>query len=401
MKQKLFILAAAVAALASCSNEEIASVEQSQAKTSANAITFVPMVNGITRASAFPASVARITSMNISGGSFTVNAMNAGTTTPYFSNATFFYDNENHNYTSTTPYYWPLSGSLDFYAYAYNDLYEDETGDQLTVTDYKTFTVTPYHAASDYYEPYLASNQIDLVYAATKNKSKDNSDDIALNFRHTGSRIICVVKNSSTAYKFTVCAWKVGYVSPSGTFTFADNNTDGNNNGSGTTLTAAQWSGQAAASIATQYASYPSSVGIAAKSEDDEHFTTLGGEMLLVPQTLTAATGYASSSENADLNGAFIAVQIKMQDASNDSYIIGSSATSDYAWAIWPISGSWAPGKQYIYTIDLAGGGYKEKNDNTGGTALVPYLRGPQITFATVTVDNWTDGTDDAQAVSN
>lgn len=397
MKQKLFILAAAVAALASCSNEEIASVEQSQAKTSANAITFVPMVNGITRASAFPANVAEVTGSNIVGLGFTVNAMNAGTTTPYFSNATFTYDSENTNYTSTTPYYWPWSGSLDFYAYAYGDLYEGETGDQLTVTDYKTFTVTPYHAASTHYEPYLASNQIDLVYAVTKNKSK-NSGNIALNFRHTGSKILCQVKNSSTAYKFTVCAWKVGYVSPSGTFTFADTNTDGNNTGSGTTLTAAQWSDQAAASIETQYASYPSSVGIAAKSADNEHTTTLNGEMLLVPQTLNAATGYASSSENADLNGAFIAVQIKIQDASNNDYIIGSSATNDYAWAIWPISGSWAPGKRYTYTIDLAGGGYKEKNDDTGGSTLVPYLRGPQIKFATVTVDDWTA---DAQDVSN
>ena len=398
MKQKLFILVAAVAALASCSNEEIASVEQSQAKTSANAITFVPMVNGITRASAANATVAGITSSNISGWGFTVNAMNAGTTTPYFSNATFSYDDENNNYTSTTPYYWPWSGSLDFYAYAYYDLYEDETEDQLTVTDYKTFTVTPYHAASTFNKPYLASNQIDLVYAATKDKSKDNSGDIALNFRHTGSKILCQVKNSSTAYKFTVCAWKVGYVSPSGTFTFADTNTDGNNTGSGTTLTAAQWSGQAAASIATQYASYPATATIAVKSADNEHITPLDGEMLLVPQTLTAASGYASSSADADLNGAFIAVQIKMQDASNNDYIIGSSATDGYVWAIWPISGSWAPGKQYTYTIDLAGGGYKEKNDDTGGTALVPYLRGPQIKFATVTVDEWTD---DAQAVNN
>ena len=397
MKQKLFILAAAVAALASCSNEEIASVEQSQAKTSANAITFVPMVNGITRSMSTPTLVADVNSFFIANLGFHVNAMNAGTTTPYFSNATFRYDNENNNYTSETPYYWPWSGSLDFYAYAYFDQYEDVTGDQLTVTDYKTFIVTPYHAANTDDKPYFATGQIDLAYAATKNKSK-NSGDIALNFRHTGSKILCQVKNSSTAYKFTVCAWKVGYVSPRGTFTFADTNTDGINNGSGTTLTAAQWSGQAAASIATQYASYPSSETIAAKSADDEHFTTLGGEMLLVPQTLTAATGYASSSENADLNGAFIAVQIKIQDASNNSYIIGSSAEDGYAWAIWPISGSWAPGKKYTYTIDLAGGGYKEKNDNTGGTALVPYLRGGQIKFATVTVDEWTA---DAQAVSN
>lgn len=396
MKQKLFILAAAVAALASCSNEEIASVEQSQAKTSANAITFVPMVNGITRGAATYATVLNATAYSIRNWGLHVIAMNAGTTTPYFSNAFFTYDSENTNYTSTTPYYWPWSGSLDFYAYSYYDEYEDQTGDQLTVTDYNTFTVTPYHAASNDDQPYLATAQIDLVYAATKNKSKDNSGDIALNFRHTGSMIRCQVKNSSTAYKFTVCAWKVGYVSPSGTFTFADTNTDGNNTGSGTTLTAAQWSGQVAASIETQYASYPSSGTIAVKSDDDEHTTTLNGEMLLVPQTLNAATGYASAYENADLNGAFIAVQIKMQDASNNDYIIGSSDV--YAWAIWPISGSWAPGKKYTYTIDLAGGGYKEKNDNTGGTTLVPYLRGPQITFATVTVDDWTA---DAQAVSN
>ena len=101
MKQKLFILAAAVAALASCSNEEIASVEQSQAKTSANAITFVPMVNGITRSMSTPTLVADVNSFFIANLGFHVNAMNAGTTTPYFSNATFRYDNGTPNSTPT------------------------------------------------------------------------------------------------------------------------------------------------------------------------------------------------------------------------------------------------------------------------------------------------------------
>ena len=68
-----------------------------------------------------------------------------------------------------------------------------------------------------------------------------------------------------------------------------------------------------------------------------------------------------------------------------------ADATANDKWAMWPIGGyNWEPGKKYTYTIDLAGGGYFETNQDTDAD-LDPILEGAEIKFATVTVDGWTD----------
>ena len=361
--KKIFFFAAAALALASCSNDETVAVNQG------DEINFRPLMNNMTRA----ASVAELTTSNIA--SFTVNAMTAGTTDSYFSNAVYSKQSDN-SFTCAAKYYWPASESLDFYAYAPAD------NSQVTYTDYKTFTVTPTAGENP--------AQVDLVYAATKSKNKaDNATGVVLNFRHTGAKIVCKVQNTSTALKFGVEGWKVGYLSPSGTFTFADANTDGNNTGSGTTLTPGQWGSLGTRSVATEYASTFTKVDIAASASA----TALDGEMILVPQTLTAATDYASTSENAKLNGTFIAVKLYILNAADSKLIAGggTTATPTTIWAIWPIGGhSWEPGKKYTYTIDLAGGGYFEQNNNDGDDDLDPILEGAEIKFVNVTVDDWT-----------
>ncbi len=58
--------------------------------------------------------------------------------------------------------------------------------------------------------------------------------------------------------------------------------------------------------------------------------------------------------------------------------------------AIWPIGGyNWEPGKVYTYTIDLAGCGYYETNQDTDAD-LDPILENAEIKFVSVTVDDWT-----------
>lgn len=368
MKRKIFLLAVAVAALASCSNDETLSVNQGLDE--ANQIRFRPWTNSVTRAS----SVADVTTANLT--SFTVNAMKANTETSYFSNAVFTGSSGN-DYTSTNKYYWPASESLDFYAYS------PAGNGQVSYTNYKTFTVTP-TAGTD------PAGQVDLVYAATKGKNKaSNATGVALNFRHTGAKIVCKVKNSSSTLKFGVDGWKVGYLSPSGTFTFADANTDGQNTGSGITLAFGQWGSHAAASISTEYASTFVLKNIAASATA----TSLDGEMILVPQTLTAATNYASTAADAKLNGTFIAVKLYILNNSTGSELIaggGTTASPTTIWAIWPIGGyNWEPGKKYTYTIDLSGGGYYEQNNSDGDNDLDPILEGAEIKFVSVTVDDW------------
>ena len=369
----LALLAGVLPFIASCSNDELVAENQSNP----NEISFKTFVAGTTRAS----SVVDVTTANLT--SFTVNAMQAGTETAYFSNAVYT-GTSGGTFTCTTKHYWPAVENLDFYAYA------PAGNGQVTYTSYKAFTVTP-TAGTD------PASQVDLVYAATKGKSKSTcgASGVTLNFRHTGAKIVCKVKNTSTTLKFGVEGWKVGYLSPTGTFTFADTNTDGQNTGSGTTLTFAQWGSHTAASVATEYASTFSKVDVAVSASE----TGLGGEMILVPQTLTAATAYANSAVDATLNGTFIAVKLYVLDNTSNFLVAGggSTASPTTIWAIWPIGGhNWEPGKKYTYTIDLAGAGYYEKNTATvpsGGsdTSLDPILEGAEIKFVTVTVDDWTD----------
>lgn len=234
-KNNLLILAVAALGFAACSSDETTAVNEKLAES--NAISFRPLVGGNMRA----ASAANVTTANLT--SFVVNAMIASSETSYFSNATFTGSGDPVVFTSDPKYYWPATESLDFYAYA------PSGNSQITYTNYKTFTVEPTSGENP-------ASQVDFVYAATKGKTRaSNASGVVLNFRHTGAKIVCQVKNGSSTLKFGVEGWKVGFLSPSGTFTFADTNTDGQNTGTGTTLTDGQWDNWAAASVATEYAS--------------------------------------------------------------------------------------------------------------------------------------------------
>ena len=122
--------------------------------------------------------------------------------------------------------------------------------------------------------------------------------------------------------------------------------------------------------------------------------------MILIPQTLTAATAYASTTAGAKPNGSYIALKMVIKNNTDAGETV-ADATADGKWAIWPIGGyNWEPGKKYTYTIDLAGGGYYETNQDTDAD-LDPILEGAEIKFATVTVDGWTDRAYDVPTPTN
>lgn len=364
MKKFLFFAAIAAISLASCSNDETIA---SQATSESNTISFRPLVNGVTRA-------ADITETTLQSSGFTVTAVNNGSNpeTQYFYGVSFTWNDA--AYTSATKYYWPETGSLDFYAYA------PAGNSQVTYPtspNYKTFTVTPSTTVSE---------QVDLVYANTNNKSKATSaSGVALNFRHTESKIAIKVKNTSADLKFEVTGWKVGYLSASGTFTYSASNTDTKNSSQ---LTSG-WGSLATASASTTYSNTFSSQTIAASTSTE---TTITGstEMILIPQSQTAATAYANSGSpaaNDNVNGSYIAVQMTIKSNANDATVVSNG------WAIWPVAFTWAPGKKYTYIVDLAGGGYSETNADSDAE-LDPILSGTEIKFVSVTVDDWAAGGD-------
>ena len=110
----------------------------------------------------------------------------------------------------------------------------------------------------------------------------------------------------------------------------------------------------------------------------------------MIPQTISPVTAYASDAIDALVNNAYIAVKYKAQNTTNNEWVVGSASGDSEIWGIWPITAiTWLPGKQYNYTLDIAEGGYYEKNTAAGtGTALDPIL-GSYINFTSVSVTDW------------
>ena len=122
--------------------------------------------------------------------------------------------------------------------------------------------------------------------------------------------------------------------------------------------------------------------------------------MILIPQTLSAATAYASTTAGAKPNGSYIALKMVIKNNTTAGETV-ADATANDKWAMWPIGGyNWEPGKKYTYTIDLAGGGYYETNKDSD-TDLDAILEGAEIKFVSVSVDGWTDRAYDVPAPAN
>ena len=359
MKKRLFFLPMVAIMMAACSSNETIEVNENKG----DLISFRPIVKGVT----------------------------GSTTSPYFSNVTF--TNSGGTFTSATKYYWPTN-NLDFYAYS--PITEDVSGVQkgalsneayqIVKTDYKTFTITPSATVSE---------QVDFIYANTNNKGKGSSGEVTtLNFRHAGAKIVVKVKNSAPNLKFVISGWKLGFLDNTATFTYTDANTDTQGSAQ---LAFTDWTNNDTQSADNTYSTTFTANPIAAQSP--AYFLGSAGtsestdeslNMILIPQTLTAATAYASTAADAKPNGSYIALKMIIKNNTEAGETV-ADATTDGKWAMWPIGGyNWEPGKKYTYTIDLAGGGYYETNQDSDAD-LDAILEGAEIKFVSVSVDGWTD----------
>ena len=386
MKKSFILLAAAALTLVAC-NKTV-----TVAENEGDAISFRPLMSGVTKA-------ADITADGLHSSGFFVTAYHkVGEAAPveYFDNVAFTWVEASSTYTSAKKYYWPSAGTLDFYAYAPTAV----DNAQLTRTDYKTFTVAP---------SATVAAQMDLVYANTDGKSKTGeytsstfgAAGVPLNFRHAESKIIVKVKNSVVNdLKFEITQVKIANVDNSAVFTYndtpstGDDNTDGNGSNQ---LKVGDW---------TDNTTYTSSFTTATLNTNTVSGQITSGQflngngtlntedqnlhMILIPQTTPDATGtYASEAANAAYSGSYIALKMVIKQAGSE--IVIADATADNKWAMWPVKFTWAPGKQYTYTIDLANGGYWETNQTSTDSNLDPILDNAVIKFVSVTVDNWSD----------
>lgn len=373
MKKTLFLFATAAIALASCSSDD--TIAENMGLNAANEINLRPFVAGNTRAT--ETAIGTLSQ-------FTVDAYRNNTTTAYFTNVVFKKNTPGTTYTSDTKYYWPSDYNLDFFAYGYaNDI---KTG--ITKDDKNQFTVI---TNSD------PDEQVDLVYAKTLNWGKAtgagtdhaipaNHEGVVANFRHAQSQIVVKLKNSNSNLKFTVNSVKLGNVKDRGQVTIDDTNTDGSG-----VLSNASWN---TGITGVQDVTYDLEATAAAVVTTEEQ---AGKSLVLIPQTLPApANTYEGTGTPKEYTKPYILVDLKIQNnatGGDPAYIIGKSdGVGEYVTVMWPLPAiTWAPGYKYTYTVDLAGGGYAEENQDADDD-LDPILENAEIKFVSVSVDTWGDG---------
>lgn len=363
MKKFLFFAAIAAISLASCSNDETIAVNNS----SGNEIAFRPLMNNVTRA------FAEVTTSTMASSGFYAVAYNTSDNSQYF-DPELFNVISSSEYRASTPHYWPTTGNLDFIGYYPN------VDAQFTHPTWNTFTLSP---ADD------VSTHNDYVVAATINQAKASSTSgVPMHFKHLGSQIILKVYNSkgnTGNIKATVTGWKIGYLSKSGTYTFASSTATAS---AITAPTIAEGS-QKTGNVPNAYSQTVSSTVISGEIYDTSgEAMQLGNPVLIVPQTATMFTSTSDYATGGYLPGAYIAVKMLIEDLSGNDL---ADATVDEIWAAWPITNNWVAGTKYTYTIDLSQGGYKEKDTEAVGQDVKPWLDGSEIFFSSVDVTPWVE----------
>lgn len=350
--KKIFLFAATALALGACSNDETTEVNLG------NAIEFTTTVGGQTRATDKLAFA--------NGDVFNVWATygNNGDPQNYFKQD---YEFNGTDWRSTaTPYYWPATVDGTNNTMTFDAIWPAS----ISRTVYGTFNYTVVDNAAA---------QEDVLYAKHVSTTKETTG-VPLNFRHTLSQIIVKAKNSSSTLKFVVTGVQVAFVNKAGTFTYIADNTDTKDAANFAQNCWVKTDGDASA--ASAYTQTLTSATIAANAAA----TALGKSWILMPQAQSIAAAYTGDAADAAMAGAYLAVKMEIQNATDGTVIAADQ------WCCFPIAIDWNPGYKYTYTIDLAGGGYKEKNDGTDTTEttdLDPVLENQEIFFVDCTIDAW------------
>lgn len=295
--------------------------------------------------------------------SFNVTALRGAAV---YMDQTDFYTTDYAVWSSARKYYWPLSGNLDFYAYAP----KAESGNGITFNDYKTLTVAP-----------LADTdaQTDLLFAySTGSRDADGDVGKMLNFRHTMSKVQVKVSNSNPNLRITVNGWRLAGLDGEATFTYSGGSTDGAG-----TLDRALWSGNTdAATNGVAYTKLLDNAALLEGATVGAQSRVLEGSAIVIPQETSQGMSYAGAQAGSPLKGSYIAVNMSIENLAD-----GSPYVED-TWCCWPVSFDLQPGFRYVYSIDLAQGGYYETAPAANADAA-PVLKDLIITFASVSVDSW------------
>lgn len=190
MKKILFLSALALGLMTSCSEDE----QLSLPTVGSNTIAFATQSAN----KAMTRSGATITSLS----KFTVDAVNTDNTT-FFANVQYVYDNTQGLFISSTPYYWPTTNTLSFYAIS----------DPGTVS--RDANKVPHYAYADW------SGEKDLVAATVL--AGEKTIPYPLTFQHLLSQISVSAEAKDKDEKLTYKVTSIEMSAPcDGTYSFAD-----------------------------------------------------------------------------------------------------------------------------------------------------------------------------------
>lgn len=301
----------------------------------------------------------------------------------YFTNMKVTKTSENAWSTEAT-YYWPTY-DLGFYAYAPINV-------EGVSIDNASQKITDFAPNTD------VNKQVDLLVAYnTGNRTNNESQGVALNFKHALSQIDVQAKCSNPNIEIVVKGIRFVNVKKKGSFTYPAQTTTAGNN---TTLAGCWALGNEVSAGADYKASFDQSQVVTLGS-DVKSINASSNNFMLVPQQLT-------QWEKTTTTGAYIAVlcRISSKDGDHKTVLYPESVddVTKFGSIIVPINTNWEAGKKYTYTLNFCGDGGGAglvdptpdatdpsvvTNPKPGSEGGDPVL-GKPIKF-TVTVEDWVD----------
>lgn len=324
--KRIYILAVALFAVLACNKDEVKEINRG------SAIDF---------RAAMATKASEYTDANLE--EFVVTAL-TDDGVAYFSGVTYSKEDGSSYFTSETPYYWPASGNLHFYAYYPEP--SDLGNDVAIVIDKENKTLTGYTPSDN------ISEQKDIIIAYAEGNRDENAEDgIAMAFAHQLSRVEVYADNTNTGYSYSVMGVRIAKAFPTGTLDFS--------NGSA-------W--EESGDKVIYEVKYDSPVTISAEASD-----LLGGFAMLIPQN-TSAWNVDEDKENMS-GGSYLSVLVQINTTAGSRIYpetTGDEGDVEYAWMATPVEFNWEPGYKYVYTLKLGtGGGYVDPDETDPGEEIL------------------------------
>lgn len=371
MKKNLVLAAVVLAAMSSCSKDEVIEVNNG------NAIAFRASIDkAISRG-----PVTNLANLN----AFNVTAI--GNDQNYFTDLAVTSSNQGKDWKTASTYYWP-SFNLAFFAYAP----QDAGGGQVTISNVKK-KITGFSPNQ------TVAEQKDLVIAYnTGNKANNESAGVALNFKHALSQIEVQAKCMNPNIKIEVLGVKVMNVARTADFTFPESEATGTSY----QLPRTQWDNYEGADQGNGY--MVKGTNAVTLTENPQSIMMGTDNFMLIPQQLV------SWDATSQPTGAYLSVlcRIYSKDGENEVLLYPLATSSDnkdnkYGLSAVAINTDWLPGKKYTYTLTFCGDGSgagridpnPDANDSSIDQTPVPNGKGGDLILGapikfTVQVDNWT-----------